>query len=88
MGIFAVSYDLRAPGRDYQSLYNALGRYQHCHMMESFWLLDTPKSASNIRDDLSQHIDQNDQLFVGELKRHWAAAKKDKCTEWLKNRSW
>jgi hypothetical protein len=33
--ILCVNYDLRAPGRNYQPLYDALTRYTYCHMAVS-----------------------------------------------------
>ncbi len=33
----------------------------------------TSKSTAEVRDYLRQFIDTNDQLFVGQLHRNWAA---------------
>ncbi len=90
MTIYSVNYDLRAPGRNYDSLYGAIDSYSNCHMLESYWLIDTSKSASEIRDRLQRHIDTTDQLIVTELKKHWAAAQNCQCTAWLKSsvRNW
>jgi hypothetical protein len=89
MAILMVTYDLRAPGRDYDDLHDALAAYTHCKKLESFWLLDTTLTCAQVRDDLGQHIDKNDVLFVAELKKHWAALRYG-CAEWLKSpaRSW
>lgn len=87
MAIYAVSYDLRKPGRNYDDLYKALRQYVHCHMLESYWYVDSTDSASTIRDALSQHIDSNDQLMVHRVQKNWAAHKKCRCTTWLKDAS-
>ncbi len=63
-----VSYDLGGPesGNDYAALYAALkgpgGRAQR--LLESVWIVDTYKSAQQLRNDLAPYIDSNDQLLV------------------------
>ena len=90
MSVLSVSYDLRKPGRNYDGLYIALRKYTHCHMLESYWLLDTNSKPDAVRDQLCKLVDQNDQIIVIRLHKHWSACQKDACTEWLKNpnRTW
>lgn len=90
MSVLIVSYDLRAPGRNYDPLYKKLRTYTHCHALESTWFLDTTKSASDVRTELCKEVDANDQIFVIKAKHSWAACKGDNATTWLKdpNRSW
>lgn len=90
MSILCVDYDLNSPGQDYKPLWAALRKYTHCHALDSTWFLDTAKSPGDVRDQLSKLIDKNDQLYVFRLRKHWAAHRKDACTEWLKGsaRSW
>lgn len=87
MAIYTVSYDLRKPGRNYNDLYRALRQYTHCHMLESYWYIDTAESASTVRTALGQHIDSNDQLIVHRVRKNWSAHKKCRCTTWLKDAS-
>lgn len=86
MSVYIITYDLKKPGRNYDNLYSALQKYAYCHKVESVWLLDSSKSASDIRDDLKDHVDGNDVIFVAELKNHWASYNYE-CTEWLKSAS-
>lgn len=91
MAVYLVTYDLNAQGKDYDGLINAIKAYgSYCKLQKSVWFIGSGKTASEIRDDLKRHIDQNDDLFVGEMKKHWAGANKMKCVDWLKsdNRSW
>jgi hypothetical protein len=68
MTVYAVSYDLRNPGRNYQPLWDRLADWRAFRILESFWLIDAnPNSAVAIRDDLKQRIDANDGLFVAAL---------------------
>jgi hypothetical protein len=62
-----VTYDLRAPGRDYQSLYDALKSYDFAKATESTYVLRTDRTCTEVRDHLLAHMDANDRLFVAEL---------------------
>ena len=87
MAVQVVSYDLRKPGQKYSQLYNALTSYTHCHPLESTWLLDTSQSATDVRDNLKQHIDANDGLLVTKMSGEWAAfGLNNDCANWLKKR--
>jgi hypothetical protein len=90
MGVLSVSYDLRQPGRNYQPLYDALARYQHCHALESLWFIDTGRTCAQVRGDLCGLVDRNDQVYVIRLHRDWAACQGEPCTEWLNDpsRTW
>jgi len=79
---------LNTPGNDYEDLIEAIRSYgSYCKLQKSVWFIDSRKTAAEIRDDLKQHIDSNDDLFVGDMRKHWAAANKPKCVDWLKNAS-
>lgn len=82
MATVLVTYDLRAPGRDYKSVYEYLRGFTHCHGMESVWLLDTLREPTVIRDELVRLIDQNDRLFVVRITRTWAS-RHYPCGDWL-----
>ena len=63
-----IEYDLCAPGRDYNELYNAIKQYgTWARLTESTWFVKTDDSCEKIRDDLLKAMDSNDRLFVGEL---------------------
>lgn len=58
-------YDLRAPGRNYQALYNAIKSYQNWgKITESSWAVITHQTSSQIRDYLQGFVDYNDRLMV------------------------
>ncbi|GGF15851.1 hypothetical protein GCM10011321_04650 [Youhaiella tibetensis] len=68
MAVYIVSYDLRAPGRDYSTLYARLGQWKAVRGLESVWFINWDTTPVKIRDDLRQYVDANDLLFVAELK--------------------
>lgn len=81
MAVYSVSYDLGLPS-EYASLYQALKAYTHIHVMDSHWLIQAQGDAKTIRDELMQHIDGNDALFVSCVSRDWAGAG-TQCGGWL-----
>lgn len=87
LSVFCVSYDLRAPGRNYEDLYNAIRAFgTWWHQTESVWLIASSKGTVEIRDYLTQFTDSNDKLFVIEVKRHWAGKGFNKEEyDWLKD---
>lgn len=89
MAIVMVTYDLKAPGRNYQPVHDYLKTFTWCKGLESVWLLDTTTPTEIIRDKLRSLVDQNDVLFVTRLQRDWASLNYY-CGDWLNKpeRSW
>lgn len=80
---YIVSYDLCQPGRDYNSLYNALKKFPSWgKLTESTWAVVCNKSAIEIRDYLRLYMDLSDRLIV--IKSGRAAA----WTQVLANNQW
>ena len=86
MNTLLVSYDLYKPGQGYQVLYETLksfGTWWHC--LDSVWIVRTSYSATQVRDQLAHHIDNNDRLLVVSLtgQSGWSGFD-PKCSTWLK----
>ena len=65
---YSISYDLRSPGRDYQTLWDELGRLGAKRMLQSHYVVrHTGTTAANMRDHIAKFIDGNDRLIVIEL---------------------
>lgn len=87
MSIWVVSYDLRAPGRNYEALHQALKAVPFARPLESVWLIEAEGPAPRIRDILRPLLDRNDGLMVVEIKEgaDWAITGINKpSTDWLK----
>jgi hypothetical protein len=87
MSVWIVSYDLRAPGRNYEPLYKALKSVAFAKMLESFWLIEAEGPATRIRDALKVHLDRNDGIAVIEFKEtaDWALSGINKPSmDWIK----
>ena len=90
MSIYLVSYDLRAPGRNYQNLHNYLDSFPSwAKPLESVWLIETSLTAVQLRDGVFQHVDANDQVFVVDVTKQPTAWRNlgAKVVEWI-NSKW
>jgi hypothetical protein len=91
MAIILVTYDLRAPNRNYQPVYDYMKRHVSCKALLSVYLLNTDKGARAIRDELTALIDSSDALFVVRLQRDWAGLRMlPGAADWLNDpaRTW
>ena len=62
---YIISYDLLAPGKNYQTLYDELAALGGCRVLLSQWIMRrTQTSAADLRDHIRKFIDANDRLFV------------------------
>src|SRR5690606_16815818 len=58
--IYAINYDLKRPGQNYDKLYDAIKSCgEWWHYLGSTWLVDTPLSATAIWERLAPHVDKN-----------------------------
>ena len=87
MKTYIIGYDLNRPGQEYAELYEAIKAYANWwHYLDSTWIVKTNSSATEIRDNLRQHIDQNDELLVLRYQGDAAWAGFDpKASKWLKD---
>lgn len=77
MKFFAITYDLRQPGRNYDELYEGIKRLAGTsnwqHPMESFWVMAlSDYSAHNTEsmfETLRPYIDDNDSLFITQIDK-------------------
>jgi hypothetical protein len=86
--IYAVNYDLKAPGRDYAGLYEAI---KSCgvwwHYLGSTWLVDTSLSADGIWERLAPHVDTNDSVLVIGVSAGWQGWLPQKAWAWINGRA-
>ena len=63
--IYAINYDLKRPGQNYEALHDAI---KSCgiwwHYLDSTWLLGTLLDANGIRSKLEPHVDMNELVLV------------------------
>lgn len=83
MAILLVTYDLKAPGRNYDPVHTYLKKFTYCKGLESVWLLDTKLTAAQVRDALKPLVDGNDKVFVTKLAANSWASISYGCGGWL-----
>ena len=64
MKTYLISYDLDKPGQDYKDLIDRLRQLGAIKVLYSEWVLQTPASAVQVRDDLDRFMDANDRILV------------------------
>lgn len=87
MATLLVGYDLNRPGQDYERLIAALkGEGTWWHHLDSTWLVETDKTAVELRNLLRGFIDDDDELLVIDVSgRNWAGSGfADRAYAWLK----
>ena len=70
---YLISYDLCQPGRDYESLFDAIRRFpKWARLTESFWAIVCASNTTEIRDHLMRYMDANDRIIVIQSGRNAA----------------
>lgn len=69
---YLVTYDLNRAGQNYDGLIDAIKSYSCKHVMQSVWFVKSDSSANEISEHLRAFIDNNDNLFVGEINYNHA----------------
>ncbi|MEM7241815.1 MAG: hypothetical protein AAF429_06490 [Pseudomonadota bacterium] len=86
--IYAINYDLKRPGQNYNDLHDAIkGCGAWWHYLDSCWLVDTNLSASQIWEKLSKHTDSNDYFLITGISRDYSGWLPEKAWEWINSRS-
>lgn len=85
--IYAINYDLRRPGQNYEVLHEAI---RNCgawwHFLGSTWLVDTSLSANGIWDRLAPHVDKNDLFLVIAVTRDYQGWLPQDAWDWINSR--
>ena len=69
MACFIIGCSLKAPGRDYIDLVEAIDRIGSAAWpcLDATWIVNCEKTASQIRDELKLYLEPADELIVAEL---------------------
>ena len=71
---YSISYDLQAPGKNYEKLWEELLRLGGKRVLDSHWVLRRNNTTpAAIRDHFRQYIDSNDRLMVIGFEDSWAS---------------
>lgn len=69
MACYMIGCALRSPGRDYTDFVEAIERIGSAAWpcLESTWVVNSDKTASQVRDELKPYLSPSDDLIVAEL---------------------
>ena len=84
MAAFCITYDLKAPGRDYKGLYEGIkasGKWWH--YLESTWLVVTDQKPGEIWDRLNPHADDNDRILIIEVRNNKSGWLSQDAWDWI-----
>ena len=82
--LYAIGYDLGGPERDYEELIDAIKDYGvYAKVVESMWIVQTTDSCSDIRNNLQQHMDDNDHIIVLGLDGTYSTYNSQNTLDWL-----
>ena len=85
MAAILITYDLNKPGKDYSGLYDTIKMYSWARLSESSYAIITDKHIDTIYNELKEHIDSNDVLYVVSLKKPWNGYGPKEVNEWLRD---
>ena len=84
MAVYSISYDLYKEGQSYEALIKELKSFDSwCHLMKSYWLISTPKSADEIYEKLNKHLDKNDHALVLQASKDFRGWLSLKGCDWI-----
>ncbi|MDT0116612.1 hypothetical protein Q9R20_06370 [Microbacterium sp. PRF11] len=84
MPTYLVSYDLKAPGRDYEPVWTYLRASTHWRPLDSVWFIVTDKTAIAVRDDIRKLADATDQVMVVRVDgQAWATSGLGSGNAWM-----
>ena len=87
MRTIQISYDLRAPGSDYPELLAYIRAHDGTKPLSSMWFIRTARSARQVRDDIAELIDDEDEFVVLDVTgTEWATTFEDCTTVWMERR--
>lgn len=86
--IYAINYDLKRPGQNYDALYDAI---KSCgdwwHFLGSTWLVDSALNAQGIWKKLEPHVDKNDFFLVIGVTRDYQGWLPQEAWDWINSRN-
>jgi hypothetical protein len=78
---YIVTYDLKAPNRDYTGLFEAIKKSSKWwHYLQSTWIIQTSETPRQVWERLHPHVDKNDYLLIIEVR--------DNVEGWLPKEAW
>lgn len=86
--IYAINYDLKKPGQEYEPLYKAIKACGSSwwHYLGSTWLVDTNLDANGIWQKIAPHVDKNDFFLIIGVTKENSGWLPQEAWDWLNER--
>lgn len=83
MSVLLVTYDLNSPGQKHSKLLEKIKQYPWAKLSESSYAIKTTLSPSEVYSDLNSQIDQNDNLYVINMRKPYTGFGPNDVNNWL-----
>lgn len=83
MAVLLVTYDLKKPGKDYKDVLKTIKNYSWARLSESSYAIATDKSVQQLYDQLKPYLDDNDNIYVINLRRPYVGFGPKDVNDWL-----
>jgi hypothetical protein len=72
MPLYLISHELTRPRAEYAAFWEALGRDEATQVLDSAWILRSPRTAIHLLQQFRRLIKPEDRLLVVELSQAYA----------------
>ncbi len=86
MAVLLVTYDLNKDGKskvDYNKFYAIRDEYDHVKLSESSYAFVTNENPDSVYFKLKAVLDENDHIYIGNLRKPHAGRQPKSTNEWL-----
>ena len=83
MSVLLITYDLNSPGQKHSDLLEKIKQYPWAKLSESSYAIKTSSSPSDVFSTLRHLIDQNDNLYIINMKKPYTGFGPQDVNEWL-----
>jgi hypothetical protein len=84
MPLLLVTFDPNKHRLDYSDLLNEIKSYSNVRLSESSYAIITDKTPDVVCEEIKNYIDQDDNIYIINLKRPYAGYGSELVTDWLK----
>lgn len=83
MSVLLITYDLNSPGQKHSTLLEKIKEYSWAKLSESSYAIKTTLEPSEVYASLKSYIDQNDNLYIINMRKPYTGFGPKDVNEWL-----
>lgn len=85
MSVLLITYDLMTPGTNYTDLLEKIKTFPWARLSESSYAIKTDKQPQLVYSILKPYIDQNDNIYIVNLRKPYSGYGPNDVNKWLEN---